>query len=130
MKLMTRRDDKVFNKFTTATQEKGERERKRSRGRYFISYLLGNPFVTFTIVPGGTQWLHTGHRVISSITEDRRARSNERFTACHHVGALKAKSTVGRIKFHTIRLRRVLARGRRNEIVFLPCLLASSVKSK
>lgn len=102
---MTRRDDKVFNKFTTATQEKRKRERERGNalGRYFISYLLGNPFVTFTIVPGGTQWLHAGHRVISSITENQRARSNERFTACHHVGTLKAKSTVGRIEFHTIR---------------------------
>lgn len=113
MKLMTRRDGKVFNKFTTATQES-------ALDRYFIPYLLGNPFVTFTIVPSRAQWLHAGHRVISSITENRaRQRSNERFTACHRVAAFKAKSAVGRIEFHTIRHRRVLTRGR-SEIVFLP----------
>lgn len=49
-----------------------------------------------------------------------RQRFNERFTARHRVAAFKAKSAVGRIEFHTIRLRRVLTRGR-SEIVFLPC---------
>lgn len=114
MELMVRRGDKVFNKFTTAAQGS-------SLSRPILySLFTGKSLCHFYYrTVRRTMATNAGHRVISSITGNRR-RTNERFTARHRMGAFKAESTVGRVEFHTIRLRGALGAGAQRKLFFYP----------